>query len=102
MYGHRWIVDEVLKVPLVVGQVGDRALLDQILSGQHPATNGAPIQAVLHFAAYAYVGESMADPAMYSRNNVGDTFTVVEALIAEGHRRDNAPPPLVFSNTCTT
>ena len=39
-YGHRRIVDDVLSVPLVVGQVGDRALLDQLLSGQHPATDG--------------------------------------------------------------
>lgn len=52
VYGHRRIVEEVLQVPLVVGQVGDRALLDQLLSGQHLATNGEPIQAVLHFAAY--------------------------------------------------
>ena len=56
VYGHRRIVEEVLEVPLVVGQVGDRALLDQLLSGQHPATDGAPVQAVIHFAAYAYVG----------------------------------------------
>ena len=70
VYGHRRIVEEVLAVPLVVGQVGDRALLDQLLSGEHPATDGAPVQAVLHFAAYAYVGESVADPAKYYRNNV--------------------------------
>ena len=48
VYGHRRIVDDVLRVPLVVGQVGDRALLDQLLSGQHLATDGLPIQAVLH------------------------------------------------------
>ena len=38
VYGHRHIVEEVLKVPLVVGQVGDRSLLEQLLSGEHPAT----------------------------------------------------------------
>ena len=102
VYGHRRIVEEVLKVPLVVGQVGDRALLDQLLSGQHPATNGAPIQAVLHFAAYAYVGESVADPAKYYRNNVGDSLTLLEALKAEGERRGTTPLPLVFSSTCAT
>ena len=74
VYGHRRIVEEVLEVPLVVGQVGDRALLDQLLSGQHPATDGAPVQAVIHFAAYAYVGESVANPAKYYRNNVGDSL----------------------------
>ena len=102
VYGHRRIVEEVLKVPLVVGQVGDRALLDQLLSGQHPATHGAPIQAVLHFAAYAYVGESVADPAKYYRNNLGDSLTLLEALKAEGERRGTAPLPLVFSSTCAT
>jgi UDP-glucose 4-epimerase len=102
VYGHRRIVEEVLKVPLVVGQVGDRALLDQILSGQHPATHGAPIQAVLHFAAYAYVGESVKDPAKYYRNNLGDSLTLLEALKAEGERRETRPLPLVFSSTCAT
>ena len=102
IYGHRLIVDEVPKVPLVVGQVGDRALLDQLLSGQHPATGGKPIQAVLHFAAYAYVGESMSDPAKYYRNNLGDSLTLLEALKAEGERRGTRPLPLVFSSTCAT
>lgn len=95
-------MEEVLKVPLVVGQVGDRDLLDQLLSGQHPATHGAAIQAVLHFAAYAYVGESVADPAKYYRNNVGDSLTLLEALQAEGERRGTRPLPLVFSSTCAT
>lgn len=102
VYGHQRIVDEVLKVPLVVGQVGDRALLDHLLSGRHSATGGVPIQAVLHFAAYAYVGESMADPAKYYRNNVGDSLTLLEALKAEGERRGTRPLPLVFSSTCAT
>ena len=102
VYGHRRIVEEVLKAPLVVGQVGDRVLLDQLLSGQHPATCGSPIQAVLHFAAYAYVGESVADPAKYYRNNLGDSLTLLEALKAEGERREKGPLPLVFSSTCAT
>ena len=102
VYGHRRIVEEVLQVPLVVGQVGDRALLDQLLCGEHPATGGAPIQAVLHFAAYAYVGESVADPAKYYRNNLGDSLTLLEALKAEGERRGGPPLPLVFSSTCAS
>ena len=102
VYGHRRIVEEVLAVPLVVGQVGDRALLDQLLSGEHPATDGAPVQAVLHFAAYAYVGESVADPAKYYRNNVGDSLVLLEALKTEGERRGEAPLPLVFSSTCAS
>jgi len=102
VYGHRQIAEQVLQVPLVVAQVGDRALLDQLLSGAHPACGGEPVAAVLHFAAYAYVGESVSDPLKYYRNNLGDTLTLVEALVAEGQRRGTAPPPLVFSSTCAT
>lgn len=102
VYGHRQIVEQVLQVPLVVGQLGDRALLDQLLSGEHPSTAAEPIHAVLHFAAYAYVGESVADPALYYRNNLGDSLTLLEALLAEGRRRGGPPLPLVFSSTCAS
>jgi UDP-glucose 4-epimerase len=102
VYGHRRIVEDALKVPLVVGQLGDRALFDQLLSGKHPAVHGNPVQAVLHFAAYAYVGESVADPAKYYRNNLGDSLTLLEALKAEGERRGAPPLPLVFSSTCAS
>lgn len=101
VYGHRRIVEEVLQVPLVVGQLGDRALLDQLLSGHHPVCAGEPVAAVLHFAAYAYVGESVRDPARYYRNNLGDSLTLLEALQAEQQRRSR-PIPLVFSSTCAT
>ncbi|CAK6697138.1 UDP-glucose 4-epimerase GalE [Synechococcus sp. CBW1107] len=101
VYGHADIV-EILGVPLVQGQVGDRPLLDQLLRGDHPACAGEPMEAVLHFAAYAYVGESVADPARYYRNNLGDSLTLLEALLAEGQRRGEAPVPIVFSSTCAT
>lgn len=129
VYGHAQIVREVLKVPLVVGQVGDRALLEALLDGSHPDLQGTPhagrpIEAVLHFAAYAYVGESVSDPARYYRNNLGDTLTLLEALVAQarGRHSENGgslapasserpsgsneaakpPIPLVFSSTCAT
>ena len=108
VYGHRRIVEEVLRVPLVVGQLGDRTLLDQLLRGEHPAMGGTPgqpgepILAVLHFAAYAYVGESVTDPARYYRNNLGDTLVLLEALKAEGERRGTTPLPVVFSSTCAS
>jgi UDP-glucose 4-epimerase len=102
VYGHSDLVDEVLGVPLVTGQVGDREVLEPLLRGRHPALEGThfegkPIQAVLHFAAYAYVGESVTDPARYYRNNLGDTLTLLEALVAS-----ERPLPLVFSSTCAT
>lgn len=93
---------QLLEVPLVEAQVGDRALLDQLLCGSHPATFGEPVQGVLHFAAYAYVGESVKHPARYYRNNVGDSLVLLEALLAEGKRRGGRPIPVVFSSTCAT
>ena len=102
VYGHADIVREVLGVPLINGQVGDRQMIEQLLRGQHPELvgtpfEGKPIEAVLHFAAYAYVGESVSDPAKYYRNNLGDTLTLLEALVA-----GEQPIPIVFSSTCAT
>jgi len=108
VYGHAHAVREVLAVPLVVGQVGDAALLQELLDGSHPELRatpheGRPIEAVLHFAAYAYVGESVSDPARYYRNNLGDTLTLLEALVAGARAGAEQPPiPIVFSSTCAT
>jgi UDP-arabinose 4-epimerase len=52
--------------------------------------------AVMHFAAYAYVGESTLDPAKYYDNNVGGTATLVQACAAFGCRN------VVFSSSCAT
>lgn len=102
VYGHRSIVEEVLRVPLVQGQVGDRALIEALLSGRHPACGGVPVRAVLHFAAYAYVGESVLDPAKYYRNNLGDTLTLLEALVEPVRTGQGPAIPIVFSSTCAT
>jgi len=52
--------------------------------------------AVMHFAAFAYVGESVQDPGKYYRNNVAGTLTLLEAM------RDQHIARLVFSSTCAT
>ena len=102
VYGHEDLVLNVLDVPLVQGQVGNAEVLNLVLRGLHPklrgtAHEGKPIEAVLHFAAYAYVGESVDHPAKYYRNNLGDSLTLLEALIA-----GDQPIPIVFSSTCAT
>ena len=68
-YGHKDILENVLKVPYIVGQIGDKKLLNLILSGNHPNFKGKRIDAIIHFAAYTYVNESWKDPAKYYRNN---------------------------------
>ena len=54
------------------------------------------IECVMHFAAYAYVGESVTEPLAYYRNNVATTVGVLEAMAEVGVRN------FVFSSTCAT
>jgi UDP-glucose 4-epimerase len=89
VYGHRDLVEQVLQVELVVGDTNDRALLDKLFTSQQFA-------AVMHFSAYAYVGESVSDPAKYYRNNVIGTLTLLEAMEAASIKN------FVFSSTCAT
>ena len=84
--GHRELV---LDAPFFVGDVGDTALVRRIIE-EHAVT------AVMHFAAYAYVGESVGQPQRYYGNNVGATLRLLECMIEAGVRM------LVFSSTCAT
>ncbi len=89
VYGHQDLVETVLKAKLIVGDTSDRALLQQIFS-EHQ------IEAVMHFAAYAYVGESVTKPAKYYQNNVLGTFTLLEAMLEANINK------FIFSSTCAT
>lgn len=84
--GHEKVI-EILGVPAVVGDLADAALLTGVLKD-------SKIDVVMHFAAYAYVGESVTEPLMYYRNNVATTIGVLEAMRAAGVNR------FVFSSTC--
>ena len=88
VYGHRDLVER-LQAKLIVGDIGDRPLLDRVFADY-------AIAAVIHFAAYAYVGESFSAPAKYYRNNVAATLTLLEAMSAASVNC------LVFSSTCAT
>ena len=89
VYGHRDLVEQVLKVELIEGDTNDRDLLDNLF-------NSRDIAAVMHFSAYAYVGESVSNPAKYYRNNVIGTITLLEAMLAASVKK------FVFSSTCAT
>jgi len=54
------------------------------------------IDAIIHFAAFCYVGESMNDPIAYYRNNVANAINLIDAAVEAGVRR------FVFSSTCAT
>ncbi|HXW63166.1 MAG TPA: UDP-glucose 4-epimerase GalE [Candidatus Acidoferrales bacterium] len=85
--GHRSAVAS--DVPFYQGRAGDRSILKKILS-EHE------IEACVHFAALAYVGESVEQPARYFENNVEQGVALITSLLDGGVRR------MVFSSTCAT
>jgi len=94
--GHRPVVLDTLEygtreavgdARLVVGNMGDRGLVERILREDQ-------IEAVMHFAAYKAPGESMEQPERYFENNVCGTLALLQAMFASGVKR------LVFSSTC--
>ncbi|BBC25380.1 UDP-glucose 4-epimerase GalE [Pseudanabaena sp. ABRG5-3] len=88
VYGHKDIA-ETLGAELIVGDTNDRLLLDKLFCDRQ-------ISAVMHFAAYAYVGESVTQPDKYYRNNVVGTLSLLEAMVAANIKS------FVFSSTCAT
>jgi UDP-glucose 4-epimerase len=84
--GHEAVAG-ILKVPAVIADLNDKLALVKALRDHQ-------IDTVMHFAAYAYVGESVDQPLMYYRNNVATTVNVLEAMHEAGVNR------FVFSSTC--
>jgi UDP-glucose-4-epimerase GalE len=74
---------------LVVGELMDRSLLRTVMKDHQ-------IQAVMHFAASAYVGESVRLPHKYYQNNIVATLSLMEAM------RECEVSRIVFSSTCAT
>ncbi len=80
--------DAVLGAPLVVGDVADEALVEATCRDHG-------VDAIVHFAAYKNVGESMHEPGKYFRNNVAGTNALVAAARRAGVGR------FVFSSSCS-
>lgn len=96
--GHRVIVYDNLSLGfaaavsdqrLVQGELADQSLLEETMR-EHD------IEAVIHFAAYALVGESVQEPAKYYENNVVATYRLLQAM------RNSGVDKIVFSSTCAT
>jgi UDP-glucose 4-epimerase len=81
------VVADILKVPAVFADLNDRATLAKALRDHK-------VDTVMHFAAYAYVGESVEKPLEYYRNNVATTISVLQTMQELGIDR------FVFSSTC--
>jgi UDP-glucose-4-epimerase GalE len=86
VYGHK---EAVRWGPFVEGDIGDRAKVAETIR-RHG------IGAVMHFAAFAYVGESVEQPEKYFQNNVVNTLSMLEAMRATEVKQ------IVFSSTCAT
>lgn len=88
VFGHeRAIIDP--GVELVVGDTGDRVLVSSLFEKHR-------FDAVVHFAAFAYVGESVTDPLKYYRNNTAEPLVLLDVM-----RRFDCKV-FVFSSTCAT
>lgn len=86
VHGHDWAVKWG---PLEIGDIADGDRVREVLRTYKPV-------AAIHFAAFAYVGESVEDPARYYRNNVAGSLALLDALRAEKVDK------IVFSSTCAT
>lgn len=84
--GHRSLVRWGAFEP---GDLADRARLRDVITRHRP-------DGVMHFAALAYVGESVEQPALYYENNVLGSLSLLEAI------RESGPNIVVFSSTCAT
>lgn len=87
VYGHRAAVPK--DVPFFQEDLGDRSAVSKILAEEK-------IDIVMHFAAYAYVGESVTEPLKYYENNTGNTIQLLLAM------QDAGVDKFVFSSTCAT
>jgi len=83
--GHRRAVDS--RANFIQGDLADRLQIEAALSSTRP-------DAVMHFAAYALVPESMRDPSKYFRNNIANGLNLLDAVVATGVQR------IIFSSTC--
>jgi len=86
-YGHREAVDE--RAAFIYTDLMDLLSLDKLFTFY-------PIDAVIHFAAFAYVGESVAEPEKYYYNNVIGTTNLLHTMLAHNVKK------IVFSSTCAT
>jgi UDP-glucose 4-epimerase len=82
--GFRWAIPD--DVPLVVGDTGDAGLIGSLIA-QHG------VEAIIHFAAWIVVPDSVKDPLGYYRNNTANSRALIEAAVGAGVRR------FIFSST---
>jgi len=80
--------EAVIDAPLVVGDIADQSLVERTI-------REFDVDAIVHFAAYKNVGESMVNPSKYFHNNVAGTIVLLDAAVAAGVQQ------FVFSSSCS-
>ena len=88
VFGHEQAIIDP-GVELVVGDVGDQELVRALFANHQ-------FGAVIHFAAYAYVGESVTNPLKYYQNNTAEPIKLLQVMQEFGCK------VFVFSSTCAT
>lgn len=86
VYGHK---EAVLSDKFEQVNIGDKKAMDAVFK-KHK------IDAVIHFAAFTYVGESVTEPQKYYHNNVINTINLLDVMVENGVKN------IVFSSTCAT
>ena len=87
VFGHRQAVSP--ETPFYEGELGNSTLTAEIFEKEK-------IEIVMHFAAFAYVGESVEDPLKYYRNNVVQPLSLIEVMLESGVKK------FIFSSSCAT
>jgi len=87
IFGHRQALAE--DIPFYACDLGDKTTVREVLRTES-------VEVVMHFAAYAYVGESVEQPLKYYNNNLVATIRLLEAMLEENVKK------FVFSSTCAT
>ena len=86
IYGHK---EAACGSEVVIGDIGDKDLLRKVFSSHD-------IDAVMHFAAFADVGESVADPAKYYFNNISNSLAMLDVMLEFGVKQ------MIFSSSAAT
>lgn len=88
IYGHKEAIVNK-HVTLIEGDLGDKVLMNKVFTDYK-------IDAVIHFAAYAYVGESVTNPSKYYHNNIAAPLNLLDVMMEHGCKN------FIFSSTCAT
>ena len=110
IYGHADVITQIFKIPLIISSIGNKKVLKEVIYGTHESLKktiheNKTVEAVLHFAAFAYVGESIKNPMKYYINNVQESISLLELISDENirsKRKNNSSIPILFSSSCAT